>query len=62
MNELLGDVTLDDFVREVPTEGIATESLDLKALLQCQTARLQPDVHESGAREVGVSEYWAHQD
>ena len=34
LNELLCDVALDDFVGEVPTQGVATESLDLKALLQ----------------------------
>jgi hypothetical protein len=62
LNELLCDVALDDFVREVPTQGVATESIDLKALLQCQTARLEADVHEPGAREVGVSEYRDHQD
>jgi hypothetical protein len=44
-DELLCDVALDDFVREVPTQGVATESVDLKALLQCQTARLEADVH-----------------
>lgn len=59
-DELLGDVALDDFVREVPPQGVATESLDLKALLQCQTAGLKTDVHQPGAREVGVSEYRDH--
>ena len=39
LNELLCDVTLDDFVREVPTQGFATESLDLKALLQLRVGR-----------------------
>src|SRR5260370_10407972 len=38
LNELFCDVTLEDFVRKVPTHGVATESLDLKALLQRQTA------------------------
>ena len=61
LNELLCDVALDDFVREVPTQGVATESLDLKALLQCQTSRLEADVHEPCAREVGVSEDRDHQ-
>jgi hypothetical protein len=60
LNELLCDVTLDDFVKEVPTHGFATEGLDLKALLQGQTTRLQTDVHESSTREVGVSEDWDH--
>src|SRR5438046_1665862 len=32
LNELLCDVALDDFVREVPTHCVTTESLDLKAL------------------------------
>lgn len=60
LNELLCDVALDDLVSEVPTHGVTAESLDLKALLQRQTARLEADVHEPGAREVGVSEYWDH--
>jgi hypothetical protein len=29
-------------------------------LLQCQTASLEPDIHEPGAREVGVGENWSH--
>ena len=62
LNELLCDVALDHFVREIPTQGVATESVDLKALLQYQTARLEANVHEPGAREVGISEYWDHQD
>ena len=39
---------------------VATESVDLKALLQRQTASLETDVHEPRAREVGVSEYREH--
>ena len=50
-DELLGDVALDDLVREVPTQRVATESLDLKALLQRQPASLEPDVHEPRAGE-----------
>jgi hypothetical protein len=42
-------------------QRFATESLDLKALLQCQTARLESHVHEPGAREVRVSEDLNHQ-
>ena len=56
-DEFLGDVALDHFVREVPTQRVATESLDLKALLQHQTARLEADVHQPRAGEVGVCEY-----
>src|SRR5688572_18473616 len=62
LHQLLCDVTLDDFVREVSPHGVATESVDLKALLQCQTASLEANVHEPSAREVSVSEYWAHHD
>src|SRR2546425_8362969 len=61
LNELVCDVTLHDLVSEVPTQGVATESVDLKALLQCQSARLEADVHQPGAREVCVSEYRNHQ-
>lgn len=43
---------------EVSTERVATESVNLKALLQCHTAGLQADIHEPCAREVGVSEYY----
>lgn len=61
LHELLCDVALDNFVREVPTQRVATQSLDLKALLQRQPAGLQANVHEPSTREVGVSEYWEHQ-
>src|SRR6267142_1546459 len=47
LNKLLRNVALDDFVREVPAQGVATKRLDLKALLQRQTARLESDIHES---------------
>ena len=60
-HELLCDVALNDFVREVPTQGIATKRLDLKTLLQCQTARLETDIHEPSPRKVGVGEYRNHQ-
>src|SRR6266496_607710 len=62
LNKLLRHVALDNFMREVPAYCLATERVNLKALLQCETARLQADVHEPGAREVGVSEYRDHQD
>src|SRR5205807_9189759 len=54
LHKLLGDVALNNLVSEVPTHGLAAESLDLKALLQCQTAALESDVHESSAREISV--------
>src|SRR5258705_12070069 len=38
LNELFCDVALYNFVREVPTHRVATERVELKALLQCQTA------------------------
>jgi hypothetical protein len=58
LHELLGDVALDHFVREVPAQRVTTESFDLKTLLQRQPASLEADVHEPGAREVGVGEYY----
>ena len=60
LNELLCDVALDNFVREVMTQGLATESVDLKALLQGKAARLEAYVHESRAGKVSVSEYRDH--
>ena len=59
-DEFLGDVALNNFVREVPSHRLTTESIDLKALLQCQPARLKADVHEPGAGEVRVGEYLIH--
>ena len=42
----------DNFVGEVPTQRVATESIDLKALLQRQIAKLESDVHEPRARNM----------
>ena len=56
-HELPRYVALNNFMREVPSHRVATETIDLKALLQRQTAGLEADVHEPGAREVSVSEY-----
>src|SRR5260370_27402089 len=61
LHELLCDVALDYFVSEVLAHGVATESIDLEALLQGQTASLNADIHEPGAREIGVGEYLLHQ-
>ena len=41
-NNLLCYVALNDFVREVPTHRVATECVDLKALLQREAASLRP--------------------
>lgn len=59
-DELLSDVALDDLMSEVPTQRVATNSLDLKALLQGETTGLEADVHQTGAREVGVGENREH--
>ncbi len=40
LNKLLCYVTLDHFMREVPTQRVATDFVDLEALLQRQTAGL----------------------
>jgi len=56
MHQLLRDVALHDFVREVPPHRLATSRVDLKALLQRQAAAFKTDVHEPGAGEVGVGE------
>jgi len=47
-------------MREVAPLRITTNSLNLKALLQHQTASLEADIHQPRAREVRVSEYRKH--
>lgn len=49
---LLRDVALHNFVSEVPSHRVATESVDLKALLQREATGLKTNVHKPGAREV----------
>ena len=61
LHELLGDVALNNFVSEVPTHRVAAERIDLKALLQRQTAGLESDVHQPRAREISVGENWEHE-
>ncbi|HSE18280.1 MAG TPA: hypothetical protein VLB46_14580 [Pyrinomonadaceae bacterium] len=39
-NQLLGDVALNNFMIEVLTHRVATDSVDLKALLKYQPAGL----------------------
>src|SRR5437870_9658370 len=56
LHELLGDVALNNFVSEVPTHRLAAESIDLKALLQSQSAGFEADVHQPRARAVSVGE------
>jgi hypothetical protein len=55
LHELLRYVTLNNLVREVPTLRIATDRVDLKALLQRQSTSLEADVHEPCAGEVGIN-------
>lgn len=43
-----------------PPHRVAAQSIYLKALLQRQPASFEANVHESGAGEVGVGEYWKH--
>jgi len=52
---------LDDFVSEVVAHRVATETVDLKTLLQRQTAGLKSNIHQPGAGEVGVGENWKGQ-
>jgi|GEM_PF-3238322 len=59
-NDFPRDIALDNLVREVPPHRVATDGIDLKALLKCKPTGLQPDVHEPRAREVSVGEYWEH--
>lgn len=58
--ELLRDVALDDFVREVAPHRVATEAVNLKALLQCETAGFKTNVHQSSAGKIGISENRFH--
>ena len=60
VSEFSSDVTLNDFMRKVLTHRLATDAVDLKALLQRKTASCEPDVHETSAREVSISENWEH--
>jgi hypothetical protein len=60
LHQLLSDVALHDLMSKVPPQGVATQRFDFKALLQSQPARLEPDVHETGAREVSVGENRNH--
>ena len=61
LHELLGDVALHNFVSEIPAHRLATERIDLKALLQCKTAGLESNVHKPRAREVSVGENSEHE-
>jgi hypothetical protein len=60
LHQLLSDVALHNFMSEVPSQRVATQRFNLKALLQRQSASLQPNIHQPSAGEVGVSEYRDH--
>jgi hypothetical protein len=48
-NDLPCDIALHNFVIEVPPHRVATNSVKFKALLQCQSAGFESDIHESRA-------------
>lgn len=60
VNQFPGDVTLNNFMREVLTHLLATHAVDFKALLQSQTAIFQADVHQACTREISVGENGSH--
>ena len=60
LHEFPRDIALDDVVSKIPPQRIATEGLNLKALLQRQPASSEADIHEPRAGEVGVRENWEH--
>src|SRR5438876_3824525 len=60
LDKLLCDVALNDLVREVPTQSVTTNGLDLETLLQRQPASLKAHVHKTRAGEIGIGEYSNH--